>query len=190
MVPAAVASVWWIVHMGLYWGVACWIADPQPPTMTDVPRVVVQNQLAVTMPWFFLIAHLLPYTTPVTTPVQLLAAPILLDFAFYGLHRAAHHKALFTPVHALHHTVRAPYAAAAAYCTPLEHLVVNLLSGSIPPLLLGFTPLLTGVWIALGTIDVVVAHSRYSQGHDVHHTRPTKRFGSSLGIADRLFGTR
>lgn len=166
------------------------VDKPCPPKLRDhVVPVVLWNQL-VSLPYFYCVAYLLLQTSwSAHLLVKLVVAPVLLDFSFYGLHRLAHTQR-FWKYHALHHTLKGTmHAPAAAFCSTVEHLGVNLLSGTIPVLVLGFTPLETAIWIALGTIDVVFSHSAVSSGHDRHHAKPTCRFGSTLGLADRVFGT-
>lgn len=177
---------WWAVHLCVYWYFAAAIINDAPPEHLDAETIVHQvlfNQFWVTLPWF-LVLGTYPPTPQEPTLLRYAVAVVMLDAAFFVLHRLAHTRWLYDRVHRTHHELREPYAPGAAYCSALEHGFVNLLSGTIPAYACGFSLAEIEAWIVLGTVNVVWEHSRFSPTHFPHHTKRAPKYGSSLGLMD------
>src|SRR6476619_3137519 len=71
-------------------------------------------------------AAIYPYTFherqigPLRIAYEILAIPLVYDFAYYWLHRAMHTKKGMRWVHGRHHEVHNPTAMASFYLTPAE----------------------------------------------------------------------
>ena len=114
---------------------------------------------------------------------------------FYYMHRALHSPRLYGRVHKQHHEWTAPIAVATNYCSPLEHLLSNLIPALAGPLLCGSHLSVIWVWQAIATLTSVNTHSGYHlpfmpspEAHDFHHLRFNVNFGV-LGLLDWLHGT-
>jgi sterol desaturase/sphingolipid hydroxylase (fatty acid hydroxylase superfamily) len=135
--------------------------------------------------------------------LEVLAVLLVYDFAYYGLHRAMHHKKLMRFVHVVHHRVRNPTAMESFYLHPAE-----LFAGLA--LLMACTWLVgpvhghafAAVFLLHSTLNIVV-HSGLLSGHwlfapidhltrkhHVHHLDDAeKNYASLTPLPDMLFGT-
>lgn len=122
------------------------------------------------------------------------ACVLIVDAVFYATHRLLHSRALYAAVHARHHTFSAPFALAAVYAHPLEHLLSNVVSVSAGPLLLGSHPYTAAVWACLAVLSTTASHSGWAtlwsnDKHDWHHAEPREHFGTGGMLVDRMVGT-
>lgn len=124
---------------------------------------------------------------------------IAVELGFYTSHRALHSsRAAYALVHRQHHEFSAPFALAAVYAHPLEHLLSNVLPISAGPLLMRSHPFTGCLWACLAIFSTCGAHSGYNipgltraPFHDWHHEAYTENFGvlgAFLGL-DALLGT-
>jgi sterol desaturase/sphingolipid hydroxylase (fatty acid hydroxylase superfamily) len=123
-------------------------------------------------------------------PVYVLAV----DACFFCTHRLLHTRALYAPVHKLHHAFGAPFALAAVYAHPFEHIFSNVLSISLGPLLCRSHPVSAGLWGCLAAFSTLNSHSGFafshiSEGHDWHHREGSENFGAGLALLDWALGT-
>ena len=119
---------------------------------------------------------------------------LIVDVVFYVTHRLLHTRMLYALVHKVHHSFSAPFALAAVYAHPLEHLMSNVLSISAGPLVLGSHPITCGLWACVAIFSTTGAHSGFSfshikPAHDWHHESFTGNFGAGFGVLDALLGT-
>ena len=119
---------------------------------------------------------------------------VLVDLVFFASHRALHSRALYARVHALHHAFPAPFAHAAVYAHPLEHLVSNVACITAGPLLCGSHPATAAAWAAAAVFSTTASHSGWAlpwcdDRHDWHHACPIEHFGTAGMLLDRVLGT-
>lgn len=116
----------------------------------------------------------------------------------YFIHRALHTKWLYRHVHKLHHSWTAPVAIVNTYEHPLEHLLQNIGSTVVGPVLSGMAtvggthPAMLLSWVLLTRIHTAAGHCGYWTedlgAHDLHHEKFSVNFGAT-GVLDFLFGT-
>jgi len=116
---------------------------------------------------------------PAPTPAASLPPLLALDAA-----AAALATARLALVHRMHHTFTAPFALAAVYAHPLEHLLSNVLPISLGPLLMRSHPATAALWAAIAIFSTCGAHSGYlvrgltrSAFHDHHHQVFLENYG-------------
>jgi len=120
---------------------------------------------------------------------------LVVDACFFTTHRILHTPHLYASVHKFHHTYTAPFALAAVYAHPFEHLFSNVLSISLGPLLMRSHPISAAVWGCLASFSTLNSHSGFSfpfitDGHDWHHREFTENYGAGLMLFDKfVFGT-
>jgi len=112
---------------------------------------------------------------------------------FYHVHRLFHeNKLLYAKVHKVHHTWKAPVALVTTYTHPAEHILVNLLSISLGPLLLGSHPTVALAFTWLFSVGAMGHHSGYWSDdlgmHDLHHESFNVNYGNAH-ILDCIYGT-
>ena len=135
--------------------------------------------------------------------LRILGILVLYDFAYYGLHRAMHLKALMRWVHGLHHRVHNPTAMESFYLHPVELLAgISLLMGCIWALGPVSDVVFLVVFAIHSTLNIVV-HSGLTSGvwwmkpldqlmvkHNLHHRGELdKNLASLTPLPDILFGT-
>jgi sterol desaturase/sphingolipid hydroxylase (fatty acid hydroxylase superfamily) len=119
---------------------------------------------------------------------------IIVDAVFFTTHYLLHTPFLYRLVHKVHHSFSAPFALAAVYAHPFEHLLSNVLSISAGPLVMGSHAVTVMLWACLAVFNTTGAHSGFAlphikREHDVHHENFTGNFGAGFGLFDKLFGT-
>lgn len=120
----------------------------------------------------------------------------IIEVLFFASHRLLHAPALFPWVHKMHHAFTAPFAVAAVYAHPLEHLVSNILSISAGPLVMGSHPVSGCLWGLVCILSTTAAHGGFAFDahvsrplHDVHHQRFDVNYGVGAFLFDKLRGT-
>ena len=130
---------------------------------------------------------------PLDFACQLPLYVLAVDACFYITHRALHSRLLYAPIHRLHHSFPAPFALAAVYAHPFEHLFSNVLSISLGPLLCRAHPVSAALWGCLASFSTLNSHSGFSFGHiseahDWHHRYGNECFGAGQ-MMDYFLGT-
>lgn len=135
---------------------------------------------------------------PMTWCESILVIPFYMFVAdqwFYWTHRLGHHPLIYQGIHSVHHQWSHPVAVRAIYAHPLEHLVVNIGSIVVGPLLIPANFLIILFWVALTTWNAVSGHSGTDVPgsgnivkHDLHHRLLNCNYGT-LGLSDIMWGT-
>jgi sterol desaturase/sphingolipid hydroxylase (fatty acid hydroxylase superfamily) len=131
---------------------------------------------------------------------------VLSDIWFYYMHRLMHHK-YFYCWHKDHHAFIHPYALAGLYCSPVEMIIVNQLSVSIPMQMLGYTYNEIIFFTVLIALNILKGHSGLqlyltenkwshklavilfgNKMHDLHHELLNVNYGS-LYLMDFIHST-
>ena len=61
----------------------------------------------------------------------------------------------------MHHNIKAPVAITALYNHPVDHLIINILSGMLGPALFSSHIFSTWLWVTFATIVALSDHSGY-----------------------------
>jgi len=117
------------------------------------------------------------------------------EVTFYYSHRMLHHPLIYKWIHKKHHTWIAPVAYSAAYCHPVEHIISNMMTIGIGPMICGSHIVLLWMTIIYGTLETLVVHSGFhlpfvksSEFHDFHHLKFNYNYGVN-GLMDWIHGT-
>lgn len=122
------------------------------------------------------------------------------EFMFYYSHRLMHRPWWYRRFHKQHHEYTAPFALAAIYSTPVEHLVCNLWAFLGICDIWRFHSFFVYCWIANAIMGTQTHHSGYRwpwmtildhqpNVHDLHHQLFNVNFGN-IGLLDSLHGTQ
>ena len=129
------------------------------------------------------------------TPIYFIVYTYLADIWFYFTHLTLHrNRFLYKHIHSIHHQWLFPMGICAIYAHPLEHIVSNIGSVIIGPVILPINSTLFCLWIILTTLNTVISHSGSyiymlnNETHDLHHRIMSGNFGVR-GFCDKLFGT-
>lgn len=188
------------LHVFMYWVTVlymCLTGQDDSHRHRDVGRIVKRvliNQIVwtpvVAVPTYFAIGPFsnLPWYHSVW---QIPACIVVDDVLFYHLHRLVHTKLLYKSVHKMHHEFQRPIAAASLWAHPAEHIFVNIFPPVAAALIVKSNFLTAFLWFSIASTNVVLSHSRSSNGgsHGYHHVDGRCNFGSGLYLCDRLYGT-
>ena len=119
---------------------------------------------------------------------------ICADIWFYLFHIFIHkNKFLYKHIHKTHHIYSEPFAFSSFDSTFIEHIVINIGSVVIGPIISGylglFTKTHTEFFILFATYTSCVSHSSYSIKHYLHHKNINCNYGQGTYLLDRLFKT-
>lgn len=178
-----------------------------PPSQNDILkcfRVVASNQ-AMSLVFHVAMLGLLPHKPGYRFDEKLpslremvgniVTCMLIREILFYYAHRLLHHRIFYSRIHKLHHQFTAPFALAAQYAHPIEHMVANVAPISLPPQVLRCHILTFWVLLAIELLETTCVHSGYdflrraAESHDLHHQKFTGNFGT-IGLLDWAHGTR
>lgn len=174
-----------------------------PPSARKVNTAIwvsIANQL-ISLPIALIIV---PYCTSsdqsdvtsweiIMTGVKIIFYAIIADQWFYWSHRIMHGRIPYQKIHSIQWTY--PIAIGTMYVHPVEHVLCNLGSFLIGPLIWKSSIPLLGFWMAVATFNAVSAHCGIHfpllsiEKHDLHHRYLNCNYGTS-GISDSMYGTR
>lgn len=182
------------------WKIAAEARSRHPPSAKKINSAIwisIANQI-LSLP---LALWLSPYCVdesssgPCSVVVKIVFYALVADQWFYWTHRILHYPWLYRNIHSIHHQWTYPMAIRAIYAHPIEHIVGNIGSFLVGPLIWPCGGALMGVWIGLATFNAVSGHSGIHfplfsiEKHDLHHRILNCNYGTS-GISDRMYGTR
>ncbi|KAK8760647.1 hypothetical protein V5799_028086, partial [Amblyomma americanum] len=158
------------------------------PTRQDLAPVVKQvlwNQVFIQLPInviFYWLKAMRGFDQSLSLPPWSRVAAhfacfvVIEEVLFYYSHRLLHHRLAYRRFHKKHHEWTAPVAITAVYCTPVEHVLSNVLPVVVGPALLGSHLSVHWLWAVLTAPYGVIVHSGYHlpllpspQMHDFHH---------------------
>jgi len=189
------------------------VQDKKSPPNSDLSHIimkVLRNQFLIWIPLCVILGiSNSEFWTDSTDPIRPISTAdslyhyvvyiVLDEILFFYLHWLCHaFGPLYQYVHKVHHTYSAPFALAADYCHPVEHILVNILPPLAGCLIMHSDQFTIFVWLSQIQLVRQVNHSGYrflwrgihstSDFHDGHHRTFLKNYGT-LGILDYLHGT-
>lgn len=117
---------------------------------------------------------------------------ITTDVLFYTIHKAFHHKYLYS-FHSIHHEFRYTYGMGAIYAHPLEFYLANLLPVSLPMVLYGIPIWLCNYIVLFATAyTVIISHGGYKLHLATSHLHHHLKYKCNYGLLkfDMLMGTK
>ena len=128
--------------------------------------------------------------------LQFMVFTAIADQWFYWTHRAMHRvKFLYNNIHYIHHQWTYPIAVRTIYAHPVEHIITNVGTLIVPPLIWSSSLEFLMFWVGVATFNAVAGHSGIhfpvftNEKHDLHHRYLNCNYGT-FGLSDRMFGTR
>lgn len=117
---------------------------------------------------------------------------------FYYVHRMLHTQVAFENIHFFHHEIGKFQPYHSFYCSPLEHLCLNMGSFMIGPLIFGCDTVTLVMWVFIMTCSFCLLHTHNcecKQGytklghHHLHQILHTVNFSSGFTFVDEFNGT-
>lgn len=81
------------------------------------------------------------------------------EVVFYYLHRLLHYGRFYVWFHKKHHTWIAPISISSEFCTPMEHILTNILPTSVGPIIMHSSNITLVVWYYFVMASTVHKHS-------------------------------
>lgn len=113
-----------------------------------------------------------------TAIIELIIFDIVYDICLYHTHRLVHTRYFYKRVHKKHHEFKAPIAISALYCSPYEHVLLDLFPLLAGPLLLNSCLIMLWTGLFTRVFWILNVHSGYhfpfltsAEHHDWHHLK-------------------
>jgi sterol desaturase/sphingolipid hydroxylase (fatty acid hydroxylase superfamily) len=196
---------WLYVRLALHDAVGHDLKETTTSILTAVGNQIIRpaTSFLVAFPLYFAYQHRL-FEIP-TTIVTLVVLFVLVDFAEYWFHRAAHRVRFMWASHAVHHSTTR-FNLTAAVRLPWTGALSGAVFFFLPLTLVGFHPLAVTAMALLNLVYQFFLHTEHAPRlgplewvlntpahHRVHHASNAscldKNFGGVFIIWDRLFGT-
>jgi sterol desaturase/sphingolipid hydroxylase (fatty acid hydroxylase superfamily) len=148
---------------------------------------IMENIFIREYSWFYIL------NGPIMMFIYMYISGIYFYIIHYGMHK---NKIIYKYIHKLHHKWTKPFAISALAVHPLELIVVNLITVSIPTILLPYTHVIwIYIYFYLSIINVLTSHCGWidiTNGfHDLHHKHFNCNYGIEMPIIhmDKIFNT-
>ena len=166
----------------------------------DSAKNAALNQICVTLPVLYYInnySNILFYDnyTLLNEIYKMCFYIFCIDIWFFSFHYLFHKiPILYKNIHKFHHRESIPSAVSALEAHILEHLIINILSILIGPILCPGYYLTIYIYIFITTANSCISHSGYNSPlvgieHNIHHNFSKYNYGVGLYLLDRLFKT-
>jgi sterol desaturase/sphingolipid hydroxylase (fatty acid hydroxylase superfamily) len=165
-----------------------------PHNIVNIAKVILINQLLVSLPVIWFVSDLFPITTiSIGIMRRIVTAILTVEILFYSIHRLFHTRRLYR-FHKIHHSWVHTAAISTLYSHPVEHLFSNIVPVMLSAWLAGFSFTEARLWHLFALIyTMVCSHGGYIIGgwidaHNLHHINGNYNFGVT-GLLDRVLGT-
>jgi sterol desaturase/sphingolipid hydroxylase (fatty acid hydroxylase superfamily) len=165
----------------------------------NIETQILLNHILIDLPCSFVISYLW-YLRGIDSSFEintnqiprLIVTLLFTDIMFYYTHRLFHTPYFYKHFHKKHHLQNAPCAIDTTYAHPLEHVISNISTLYIPPIISGLNIWVTIIYNYLSISSVICSHSGYkhmgAERHDAHHKFFNVNYGP-LKLCDWLHGT-
>jgi sterol desaturase/sphingolipid hydroxylase (fatty acid hydroxylase superfamily) len=185
----------WIVNITIIPAFIYLLSKLEQPTEKpkDFEITFFTNYIGVSVAYSILFTPLWTYVDQNNefTILKLITLRLLHDFFAYTIHYLFHTKYLYH-LHKKHHYWNKPIAMSFVYASKTEMVFNNLTPLFLSAWLAGLTPLWFTIFLTIGTMSSIAAHSSYdllnNRYHWLHHQHQHMNYGSDV-FMDRLFKT-
>jgi sterol desaturase/sphingolipid hydroxylase (fatty acid hydroxylase superfamily) len=166
---------------------------------------LIRAGTAALLAWLLARSHVTEFGGSLPLWLQFVCVLAVCDLMIWLIHRLFHAVPMLWEFHKIHHSSEHLDWLAAYRVHPLDQIATAVLV-PVPALLLGFSPVVVVVYMAvyqwhaillhsnvavsLGPLERAIATNRFHHWHHADHAEAYDRnFGAQLVIWDRLFGT-
>lgn len=166
----------------------------------DSAKSAALNQIYVTMPLLYYINNysnilFYDYYNLLNEIYKFCFYIFCIDIWFFTTHYLFHKiPILYKNIHKFHHRTSIPSAVSALDAHIIEHLLVNIMSILIGPVLWPGYYITIYIYIFVTTANSCISHSGYKSSlvgieHNIHHRLSKYNYGTGLYLLDKLFNT-
>lgn len=174
----------------LYWLLSSMFFNNDDKINRKHVALILFNQTIITFPLVYLYYYNLPSTESsiLECLFKVFCCYCFQSVYFYFVHRAFHSvDFLYSRFHYVHHIYVKSSPFVAFFAHPVEHLVVNLASVFLGPIVTNMSFQLLRLWLLFSTTNAVLAHKDDTL-HVLHHRYRMCNFGTRVTL-DKMFGT-